>query len=167
MGVLEWVAVVVAVVALVIVLALGGLFLRRRILQRQGGFDMCLRVGRTAWGGGWVFGIGCIEATTWNGSGPSVTAGDRSGRRLALTSTSLTGERQIRRKRTTFRRSCRIRLCDVRGSLEVSMSEGASMAFLAWLEAAPPEGTWSRRRQRQLTELGRCHDKMPRWTDSG
>ena len=37
MGVLEWVAVVVAVVALVIVLALGGLFLRRRILQRQGG----------------------------------------------------------------------------------------------------------------------------------
>ncbi|MGH9250307.1 MAG: DUF2550 family protein, partial [Acidimicrobiales bacterium] len=58
MTLLEWVAIVVAALALLIVAALGGLFLRRSVLQRAGGFDMCLRVGGNGWGGGWVFGVG-------------------------------------------------------------------------------------------------------------
>jgi hypothetical protein len=45
MALLEWVALIVAALALFIVLALLGLFVRRNLLQREGGFDMCLRLG--------------------------------------------------------------------------------------------------------------------------
>jgi hypothetical protein len=141
MGVLEWVAVVVAVVALVIVLALGGLFLRRRVLQRQGGFDMCLRVGRNRWGGGWVFGIGRYRGDdvewfrTFSYGGRPKWSSPRSD--LNVTDRRAPDPEEA----YDLPAGSVVFVCATgAGSLEVSMGEGASMAFLAWLEAAPPGG---------------------------
>ena len=55
---LGWVALVVLVAVLLLVLGLVVLSARRRILQRDGGFDLCVRLHPGQWGGGWVFGIG-------------------------------------------------------------------------------------------------------------
>jgi Protein of unknown function (DUF2550) len=141
MGVLEWVAVVVAVVALVIVLALGGLFLRRRILQRQGAFDMCLRVGRNRWGGGWVFGIGRYRGddVEWF---RTFSYGGRPKWSSARSDLNVTDRRAPDPEEAyDLPAGHVVFVCATgAGSLEVSMSEGASMAFLAWLEAAPPGG---------------------------
>jgi hypothetical protein len=141
MGVLEWVAVVVAVAALVIVLALGGLFLRRRILQRQGAFDMCLRVGRNRWGGGWVFGIGRYRGddVEWF---RTLSYGGRPKWSSPRSDLNVTDRRAPDPEEAyDLPAGHVVFVCATRaGSLEVSMSEGASMAFLAWLEAAPPGG---------------------------
>jgi hypothetical protein len=139
MGVLEWVAVVVAVLALAIVLALGGLFLRRRVLQREGGFDMCLRVGRTAWGGSWVFGVGRYRGddVEWFRTFSYGARPKWSSRRAVL---DVVDRRTPDPEEAYDLPSGHIVLvCKVGDrSLEISMSEAASMAFLAWLEAAPP-----------------------------
>jgi hypothetical protein len=142
MGVLEWVAVVVAVVALVIVLALGGLFLRRRILQRDGGgFDMCLRTGRSGWGGGWVFGVGRYRGddVEWFRTFSYGARPKWSSPRYELNVT----DRRAPDPEEAYDLPAGhiVFVCEARDrKLEVSMSEAASMAFLAWLEAAPPGG---------------------------
>jgi hypothetical protein len=141
MGVLEWIAVVVAAIALVIVLALAGLFLRRRILQREGGFDMCLRTGRNAWGGGWVFGIGRYRSddvewfrTFSYGARPKWSA-PRADLNVV--------DRRLPDPEEAYDLPAGhiVLVCETaERSIEVSMTEPASMAFLAWLEAAPPGG---------------------------
>jgi hypothetical protein len=141
MGLLEWVAVVVAVIALVIVLALGGLFFRRQVLQRQGGLDMCLRVGRYAWGGGWVFGVGRYRGddVEWFRTFSYGARPNWSSRRSDLNVVDRRApdpEEAYELPTGHIVLVCR----DGDRSLEVSMSEPASMAFLAWLEAAPPGG---------------------------
>jgi Protein of unknown function (DUF2550) len=55
---LGWVALLVLVVVLIVVLGVIALSTRRRLLQRDGGFDVNLRLHPGRWGGGWVFGIG-------------------------------------------------------------------------------------------------------------
>jgi Protein of unknown function (DUF2550) len=141
MGVLEWVAVVIALIALVIVLALGGLFFRRRVLQRSGGFDMCLRVSPAGWGGGWVFGIGRyrVDDVEWFRTFSYGARPKWSSRRSELTVV----DRRAPDPEEAYELPAGhiVLVCQVgNGSLEVSMSEAASMAFLAWLEAAPPGG---------------------------
>jgi hypothetical protein len=141
MGVLEWVAVIVAVIALAIVLVLGGLFLRRRVLQRQGGFDMCLRVGRDGWSGGWVFGVGRYRGddVEWFRTFSYGARPKWSSQRSDL---NVVDRRAPEAEEAYDLPAGNIVLVCQDGdrSLEVSMSEPASMAFLAWLEAAPPGG---------------------------
>jgi Protein of unknown function (DUF2550) len=139
MGVLEWVAVVVAVIASAIVLALGGLFFRRRVLQREGGFDMCLHVGRNTWGGGWVFGVGRYRGDDvgWFRTFSYGARPKWSSRRSDLT----VADRRTPDPEEAYELPAGhiVLVCQVGDqSIEVSMSEAASMAFLAWLEAAPP-----------------------------
>jgi Protein of unknown function (DUF2550) len=141
MGVLEWVALVIALIAVAIVLTLGGLFLRRQVLQRSGGFDMCLRLGRAGWTGGWVFGIGRYRGddVEWFRTFSYGARPKWSSQRADLTVV----DRRAPDPEETYELPAGniVLVCRVGGrSLEVSMSEAASMAFLAWLEAAPPGG---------------------------
>lgn len=141
MGVLEWVALVIALIALAIVLTLGGLFFRHQVLQRSGGFDMCLRVGRAGWAGGWVFGIGRYRGddVEWFRTFSYGARPKWSSKRSDLAVI----DRRAPDPEETYELPAGhiVLVCQVgEQALEVSMSEAASMAFLAWLEAAPPGG---------------------------
>ncbi|HSK55643.1 MAG TPA: DUF2550 domain-containing protein [Jiangellales bacterium] len=138
MTVLEVSAVlVVALVAAAVVLVVA-FTVRRRSLQRGGGFDMSLRQGRR-WTGGWVFGIGRFRgddlewfrtfSVTWRPSQVLV-------RRVV---TVRERRRPSRQEAYDLPAGHVVMSCLVAGrELEVSMSERAETAFLAWLEAAPP-----------------------------
>ncbi|MGH8775942.1 MAG: DUF2550 domain-containing protein [Jiangellaceae bacterium] len=141
MTVLEWVAVVVAALALVIVLALGGLFLRRGVLQREGGFDMCLRLGGDGWGGGWVFGVGRYRGNDLEWF-RTFSYGGRPRQSLHRPDLAVLGRRRPDAEEAYDLPVGHVVLtCEVAARhLDVSMTEPASMAFLAWLEAAPPGG---------------------------
>lgn len=139
MTVMELVAVIVAGFALLIALAIGGLFVRRNILQRRGGFDLCLRIGRAAWSDGWVFGIARYngDVIEWF---RTFSYGSRVRRVLPRRELTVVGRRapdsdeayDLPAGHVVF-------IWEVKGErLEVSMTEAASMAFLAWLESAPP-----------------------------
>jgi hypothetical protein len=139
MTVMEWVAVIVAGIAVLCVLALGGLFLRRSLLQREGGFDLCLRVGQAAWSDGWVFGIARYrgDVIEWF---RTFSYGSRIGRVLPRRELTVIGRRAPDPEEAyDLPAGHVVFIWEVKGErLEVSMSEAASMAFLAWLESAPP-----------------------------
>jgi hypothetical protein len=139
MTVMEIVAVIVAGVAILLALAIAGLFLRRTILQRQGGFDLCLRVGQAAWSDGWVFGIARYrgDVIEWF---RTFSYGSRVRRVLPRRDLTVVGRRVPDAEEAyDLPAGHVVFIWEVRGErLEVSMSEAASMAFLAWLEAAPP-----------------------------
>jgi hypothetical protein len=139
MTVMEWVAVIVAAAALLVGLALGGLFLRRSLLQRKGGFDLCLRVGTAGWSDGWVFGIARYsgDALEWF---RTFSFGTRVQRELQRRELTVVGRRLPAGDEAYDLPAGHVVLIwEVAGErLEVSMTEAASMAFLAWLEAAPP-----------------------------
>lgn len=141
MTVLEWVAVILAGVALLIALGLGGLFVRRLVLQREGGFDLCLRIGSAGWSDGWVFGIARYrgDVLEWF---RTFSFGTRVQRVLPRRELTVVGRRLPTADEAYDLPAGHIVLIwEVGGErLEVSMSEAASMAFLAWLEAAPPGG---------------------------
>jgi hypothetical protein len=139
MTVMEIVAVIVAGVAILLALAIAGLFLRRTILQRQGGFDLCLRIGQAAWSDGWVFGIARYrgDVIEWF---RTFSYGSRVRRVLPRRDLTVVGRRVPDAEEAyDLPAGHVVFIWEVRGErLEVSMSEAASMAFLAWLEAAPP-----------------------------
>jgi hypothetical protein len=139
MTVMEIVAVIVAGVAILLALAIAGLFLRRTILQRQGGFDLCLRVGQAAWSDGWVFGIARYrgDVIEWF---RTFSYGSRVRRVLPRRDLTVVGRRVPDAEEAyDLPAGHVVFIWEVRGErLEVSMSEAASMALLAWLEAAPP-----------------------------
>jgi hypothetical protein len=141
MTVMEWVAVIVAGVALLTGLALGGLFVRRTVLQRQGGFDLCLRIGTAGWSDGWVFGIARYrgDVLEWF---RTFSFGTRVQRVLPRRDLTVVGRRTPTADEAYDLPAGHVVLIwEVAGErLEVSMSEAASMALLAWLEAAPPGG---------------------------
>jgi Protein of unknown function (DUF2550) len=58
MSALERVLVLLLVVLVAVGVALLAMAARRRVLQHEGGFDLCLRLRPGRWGGGWVFGVG-------------------------------------------------------------------------------------------------------------
>ncbi|MBD0293242.1 MAG: DUF2550 domain-containing protein [Jiangellaceae bacterium] len=141
MSVLEWAALVIAAAAAMIVLGVSALFLRRSVLQRDGGFDMCLRVGRHGFGNGWVFGIGRYrgDALEWF---RTFSFGGRPNRSLRRAELGVVERRTPDGEESAELPSGHLVLtCRVGDrSLDVSMSDRASTAFLAWLEAAPPGG---------------------------
>jgi Protein of unknown function (DUF2550) len=134
-----WLVVDVLIAVLVVVASVITLLVRRRILERDGGFELCLRLHPGRWGGGWVFGIGRYE-----------------GDRIAWFKTfglSLRARRCLPRQRLEVidrhwpndedRRLVPsghvVLACRVGGrTLDMSMEEQAVTGFLAWLEAAPP-----------------------------
>jgi hypothetical protein len=138
MTVLEVTAIVVAALMAAAVVLLVALTIRRRSLHRSGGFDMSLRQGRR-WTGGWVFGIGRFRGDdlewfrtfsgTWRPSQvlPRRVVTVRSRRRPSPQEAYDLPVGHV------------VMSCQVGGrELEISMSEAAETAFLAWLEAAPP-----------------------------
>lgn len=139
MTVIEWIAVIVAGAAVLVALALGGLFVRRTLLQRQGGFDMCLRIGTAGWSDGWVFGIARYrgDVLEWF---RTFSFGTRVQRVLPRRDLTVVGRRlPVADEAYDLPAGHVVLIWEVgRERLEVSMSEAASMAFLAWLEAAPP-----------------------------
>lgn len=139
MTVLEVVAVLVAVLATLLALALGGLFLRRQVLQRDGGFDMCLRIGRAGWSDGWVFGIARYrgDLLEWF---RTFSFGTRAKRSVVRRGVVVLSRREPGVEEAyDLPAGHLVFACDFGGEqTEVSMTEGASMAFLSWLEAAPP-----------------------------
>jgi hypothetical protein len=138
MSLLQAVAVAVAAAALLVLGVVATFTLRRRTLQRGGGFDMCLRLGR-GWTGGWVFGVGRYRgdmlewfrtfALTW-----------RPTRSLPRRDLSVEGRRSpVRPESFDLPAGHVVLSCRVDGRpLEMSMTEPAATAFLAWLEAGPP-----------------------------
>jgi hypothetical protein len=139
MTLLEWVAVVVAALALLIVAALGGLFLRRSVLQREGGFDMCLRVDGNGWGGGWVFGVGRYRGDDLEWF-RTFSYGSRPKRSLRRPDVTVLERRSPDPEETyDLPTGHLVFTCEAgHRRLDLSMTEAASMAFVAWLEAGPP-----------------------------
>lgn len=139
MTALGWLAVVIAALAVLTMLVLAGLLVRRLLLQRDGGFDMCLRIGPEERTYGWVFGVGRYRGETlewhrtfWVG-GRTVRGLDR--RRLVVLSRREPAEDEVYdlpAEHIVFD-------CDLGGfRVEVSMPEDAATGFRSWLEAAPP-----------------------------
>jgi hypothetical protein len=139
---LQWVAVVLLVLAVAIALSLGLLFLRRIVLQRDGGFDMCIRSGSpNGWAGGWVFGIGRYQADDleWY---RTFSLSMRPKRSLCR------GCIEVRRRREpTSEEAYELPADHVvldclidEDPADITMNDPATTAFLAWLEAAPPGG---------------------------
>lgn len=137
MTALGWLAVVIAALAVLTTLALVGLLIRRILLQRGGGFDMCLRIGPEERTHGWVFGVGRYrgEMLEWHrtfrpGGGTRVLD-----RRLEVLSRRQPADDEaydLPAEHVVFE-------CDLgRERVEVSMPEDAATGFRSWLEAAPP-----------------------------
>lgn len=138
MTALGWLAVVIAALAVLTTLTLAGLLVRRLLLQRGGGFDMCLRIGPGERTHGWVFGVGRYRGELlewhrmfWLGGG-AMRALDR---RLVVLSRREPAEDEaydLPAEHVVFE-------CDFGGErVEVSMPENAATGFRSWLEAAPP-----------------------------
>lgn len=142
MTLLSWVAVVLIVCALAVAVTLAVLFGRRYVLQRDGGFDMCVRSGsHDGWAGGWVFGIGRYRGADleWFRTFSFAARPKRTFARAAL---MVEGRRQPDAEEAyELPADHTVLTCDLDGAeVEISMTEAASTAFLAWLEAAPPGG---------------------------
>jgi hypothetical protein len=142
MALLWWVVAVLCAVALILAALLAALFFRRGALQRDGGFDMCVQTGsRDGWAGGWVFGIG-----RYRGDGlewfRTFSVNLRPKRCWRRAETSVIGRRRPEIEEAYELPAGHVVLTCVVGSdgVEVSMTEAAATAFLAWLEAAPPGG---------------------------
>jgi hypothetical protein len=131
------------VLVLAAVLVTGGLFVRRRLLQREGGtFDCSLRLRPSGGSGGWALGLARYqpESLEWYRAlsfslrprqvlpRRAVTVRQRRWPQGAEAFTLLTG-------------SVVVEIGDGGGrgeGVELAMSEAAFTGLLAWLEAAPP-----------------------------
>src|SRR5690606_38861844 len=106
------------------------------------GFDMCMRVGsQHGWAGGWVFGIGRYrgDRLEWF---RTFSFAPRTKRSFCRGELAVSNRRAPDAEEDYELPSGHVVLGCVVGTstVEVSMTEAASMAFLAWLEAAPPGG---------------------------
>jgi hypothetical protein len=112
---------------------------RRRLLQRYGGFDMFLRVGREGWTDGWVFGIARYRGDLLEWFRTFSYFG-RTKRVLGRRALIVHGRREPEPDEAyDLPAGHVIFICDIDGErIEVSMTEGAATAFRSWLEAAPP-----------------------------
>lgn len=142
MALIAWIAVILAVLALSVSAALVVLYLRRRALQRDGGFDMCMRVGSEhGWAGGWVFGIGRYrgEQLEWF---RTFSFGVRPKRTFRRSDLAVSNRRTPDAEEDFELPTGHVVLSCAVGprSIEMSMTDAAATAFLAWLEAAPPGG---------------------------
>jgi hypothetical protein len=139
---ITWVAVVLIALAALVAAALVVLYLRRGVLQREGGFDMCMRVGsQEGWAGGWIFGIGryrgeCLEWFRTFSFAPRPKRSVRRGQLAVSGRRAPDAEEDFELPAGHVVLSCAVGPTTV----EISMTEPAATAFLAWLEAAPPGG---------------------------
>ncbi|PSL06715.1 uncharacterized protein DUF2550 [Haloactinopolyspora alba] len=142
MALVSWILVVLVALALAAVLILIALYVRRSLLQRDGGFDMCVRgSSHDGWAGGWAFGIGRYreESLEWFRTFSFTTWPKRSFQREDMT----VENRRDPDSEESYELPAGhvVLVCAVENEpVEVSMSESAATAFLAWLEAAPPGG---------------------------
>lgn len=131
---------VASLLVVLVVLALGGIVLRRRVLQRRGGtFDCSLRECTSALGKGWMLGVARYESESlqwhrvfsWSPRPRRVV----SRRNLELVSrrTPLGAEAHVLLAGAIIVQ-CRAE----RTEIELAMQPGALTGFLSWLESAPP-----------------------------
>lgn len=142
MTLVSWALLVLVALGLAAALVLFALYLRRAFLQRDGGFDMCVRkASHDGWAGGWAFGIGRYrgEDLEWFRTFSFAAWPKRTFRRMAV---EVDGRRvPDAEERYELPAGHVVLLCTVGdAAVEVSMTEAAATAFLAWLEAAPPGG---------------------------
>lgn len=142
MELVSWTLLVLAAIVLAAVLVLIALYVRRSVLERDGGFDMCVRSGsHDGWAGGWAFGIGRYrhEQLEWFRTFSFAAWPKRSFRRVDV---AVEDRRQPDADESYELPAGHVVLVCVVDDVdvEVSMTESAATAFLAWLEAAPPGG---------------------------
>ena len=138
-SVIGWAAIYVAIAVALFGLAVVLVALRRRVLQRDGGFDLCLRLHPGRWGGGWVFGVGRYDGDqiAWYR-----TFGVSLRPQLCLVRRELT---VVNRRRPVDGDEWHVPPGHVvlacrngDDDLDLSMEPPAVTGFLAWLESAPP-----------------------------
>ena len=142
MSIVMWAAIVVAAALVIVGALLVGLFIRRRVLQREGGLDMCLSEGREdGWSGGWVFGVGIVrgEQIDWF---RTFTLSFRPKRVLCRADLVVWSRREPDAEEAYELPGGHIifTCTAVEAPVEMSMSESSATAFMAWLEGAPPGG---------------------------
>jgi hypothetical protein len=138
----------VAEVALVLLLALlvlfaGGVWVRRRLLQRRGGtVELSLRLKRSSRDRGWVQGIGRFveDDLQWYRVFSLAT---RPRRTLSRRDLSVQRQRPPTGPEAySLLAGAVIMECSSsRGPVELGMDASAATGFLAWLEARPPGAT--------------------------
>lgn len=129
----------IAAVPVLAGVALGGLFLRRAYLTRDGAIAMAVRLYQRVPGRGWAPGFGRFDQgrLSWyrmfSYSIRPRQVLDRAEMTVAERRGPVGAERQI------FPPSIEILCCESpRGQVELAMTESAMTGFLSWLEAAPP-----------------------------
>jgi uncharacterized protein DUF2550 len=129
---------VFAVFLIVVVLAAGGLAIRRILLDRGGGTVEC---GLRRPGGTWKLGVaayGANELRWYDGFGVSLTPEEVLERRAL----SVTSRRDADATEAARLGQGMVVVCCRAGTepetVELAMGESALTGFLAWLEAAPP-----------------------------
>ena len=129
-----------ALVAVVLLLAVLAIPLRREALRRRGGlFDCSLRTNRSRDGRGWMIGVGLYagDAVAWY---RMFSYSPRPKRVIVRRSLDVVS----RRAPTGMERgvllagSVIVECVDSHGPLELAMPEGTLTGFLSWLESAPP-----------------------------
>ena len=140
------VAEIVLGVALLVVLALVAIGVRRRVLQRRyGTIDLSLRLARRGNGRGWVLGVGRFEGDDlqWY---RVFSFAPRPRRTLSRRTLEIRGRRDPRGPETLALLAGAVVLeCRApEGPVELAMEAGAVTGFLAWLEARPPGATLPR-----------------------
>lgn len=136
---LDDIALDLVLVVAVPVLAVLALVVRRRVLTRDAGFDMCVRVRRDSAARGWAFGVGRYQgdALQWFRTFSVWPRPSREFRRDALRVLA-------RRDATEAERSAIpaghvvVECLDESRTVDLTMSESALTGMLAWKEAAPP-----------------------------
>jgi hypothetical protein len=130
----------VAVAAVLVVLAVGALAVRRRLVTRRGGtFDCSLRLRPASHGKGWALGIGRYagDSLEWYRVFSYATRPRRVMRRRDLEIL----ERRLPQGAEVFSllsNAVIVRCRDGGGFVEFAMGEDALTGFLSWLESAPP-----------------------------
>lgn len=123
-----------------LLLAVVGLFLRRRVLTRSGGtFDCSLRLRQGRYGKGWVLGIGRYagDDLEWF----RVFSYATRPRRVLVRSELQVLDRRLPKGPEVYALlsgAVIVQCRDESSTVEVAMSEDALTGFLSWVESAPP-----------------------------
>ena len=136
---LEAIAIDVVLVALVPVLLVAALVVRRLLLVRAAAFEMALRVRRGDAARGWSFGVARYDGdrVQWY---RTFSAWPAPSRRLVREQLHVLGSREpTPAERAAIPRGHLVVEClDGDRELDMSMTGSALTGLLAWLEAAPP-----------------------------
>lgn len=136
---LDDIALDLVLVVAIPVLAVLALVVRRRLLTRDAGFDMCVRVRRDSAARGWAFGVARYEgdALLWFRTFSVWPRPSREFRRDAL---QVLGRREATEaERIAMPTGHVVVEClDDSRAVDLTMTEPALTGMLAWKESAPP-----------------------------